>query len=199
MAFILGLTGGIGAGKSLASDFFKAQNLPVVDADAISRSLTAAGGVAVPEIRAAFGEDSVTADGAMDRAYVRERVFADDFALYALEAILAPHLRTSIEAALKKAADTSPLVIFDCPLLFDRPHWQTLCNKTLYIDADEAIRLERVLQRPGLTRETAQRIMEKQTDPTVAKAKADLVIENNGTVEAFERALQSVLDGLRAL
>ncbi len=196
MAFILGLTGGIGAGKSTASQFFQAVGLPIVDADAISRRLTAAGGDAMPAVRETFGDAFVTETGAMDRHAMREHVFAEPDALKTLETLLAPYLKAGIQEALNEAAQRSSLVIFDCPLLLETPSWAAWCDATLYISADKAIRTERVLARPGLTPDTVERIMAKQIAPQAALKKVDYVVVNNTTEDDLKAGLVRLLTHL---
>ncbi len=197
MSFVLGLTGGIGAGKSTAADFFRRRGLPVVDADAISRGLTAPGGEAVPEIRAAFGDAFITPEGALDRAAMRELVFSDPAARARLEAILHPMIGRAVERALREAGERSPVVVFDCPLLVESARWRALADALLVIDLCAEEQVRRVGLRSGLAPERVRSIIRAQASRKARLDAADLIVYNGGTPEALEENLGRLLSFLK--
>ena len=121
MGWILGLTGGAGSGKSTAAAILAAMGCPVVDADQISRALTASGGEAMPEIIRVFGSDMAASDGALDRPKMRELVFRDKDARKKLEAIVHAKLALRVDHLLYEVHQDAPVVIYDCPLLIESP------------------------------------------------------------------------------
>lgn len=156
MAWILGLTGGIGAGKSTAADWFRREGFPVVDADALSRSLTAPKGGAIEAIRSAFGSSFITPEGAMDRAKMRELVFEHPAERERLEAVLRPRIRSECLAALERAcraADAAgkAFAVFDCPLLCEWPEAAAAAERILVIDLAQDEQIRRVCLRSGLS------------------------------------------------
>lgn len=193
MALIIGLTGGIGAGKSTAAAFFRDQGIPVVDADAISRAITGPGARGSLAVAKLFGEDFLTPEGAMNRARMRDLVFSDASALKRLEGCLHPLISEDIEAAFRAHAD-APLVIYDCPMLW-RPNFQhRAINRVLVIDASDETRFERILHRPGMTPDTIRRMMAAQATRADILAFADDIIVN----EEDEAALRTKLADLQA-
>jgi dephospho-CoA kinase len=138
---VVGLTGGIGSGKSTVAARFAALGATVVDTDAIARSLTAAGGAAMPEIAAAFGAEYVAADGGLDRAAMRRRAFDDGAARTRLEAILHPAIRAAADAAI--AGARGPYVLLEVPLLFETRGYLERVWRTLVVDCPDEIRVAR--------------------------------------------------------
>jgi dephospho-CoA kinase len=172
----IGLTGGIGSGKSTVAARLVWLGATLVDTDAIARVLTAPGGVAIPALRAAFGDAAITPDGALDRAWMRERAFADVDVRHRLEAILHPLIGR--EAQAQAEAATSPIVVFDVPLLVESGTWRSRVDRVLVIDCPRDVQIERVLRRPGWTREAAERVIDQQATRETRLAAADDVIAN---------------------
>ena len=172
----IGLTGGIGSGKSTVAGFFTEAGAAVIDSDAISRRLTAIGGAALPQIVAEFGAALLGSDGALDRVQMRDLAFADASAKRRLEAILHPLIgaQTTAEAA---AAD-SDLIVFDVPLLVESGRWRSRVDRVLVVDCLEASQLARVALR-GWTFEAAQAVIAQQATRRHRRACADAVIYND--------------------
>lgn len=196
MAFILGITGGIGAGKSSVARLLAEFGHPLVDADAVSRSLTAAGGAAISSIREAFGPEFVTPEGAMDRTRMRSLVFSRPEERRKLEALLAPLLQSGIVNALLRAAELSDLVLFECPLLIERPQWRKSVDRILVVDLEEEAQIRRVQARSGLDRETVLGIIRAQASRTDRLAAADDVIYNGSTPEMLCKTVRDYHDRL---
>jgi dephospho-CoA kinase len=189
--FVVGLTGGIGSGKSAAADEFARLGASVVDTDVIARELTAPGGAALPHIKALFGEAFMRADGAMDRDAMRERVFADPAAKRALEALLHPIIRE--ESGRQIAAATGPYVVHVVPLLVESPDYRGRFNRVLVVDCPEDLQVARVRSRSGLADEQIRSIIAQQAPRAARLAAADDVVDNGGTLGALHRQVQ-VLD-----
>ena len=176
----IGLTGGIGSGKStVAAALVELGGALLVDTDAISRSLTAPGGGAMPAIEAQFGARFVASNGALDRAAMRELAFHDPKAKQALEAILHPMIgaETARQAAL---AAPGQHVVFDVPLLVESGRWRRLVDRVLVVDCDEATQIARVMARSGLSEAAVRAILAQQATRAQRRAAADAVIHNEG-------------------
>ncbi len=176
--YVVGLTGGIGSGKSTVADAFVAQGAALVDTDAIAHELTAPQGAAMPELLAAFGDDIVDAGGALDRAAMRRRVFADPAARGRLEAILHPRIRAL--SAERVQAASAPYAILAVPLLVESGQWQTRCDRVLVVDCPEAVQIERVGRRSGLSADEVRAIMAAQVSREQRLAVADDIVRNDG-------------------
>ncbi|UXY16589.1 dephospho-CoA kinase [Chitiniphilus purpureus] len=187
---VVGLTGGVGSGKSTAARLFAGHGAPIVDTDEIAHRLSLPPSPVLPEIRAAFGSAYLLADGSLDRARMRETIFNDRDAKAQLEALLHPHILQEAKQALAVQADTTPYALLVAPLLFEAPEFHALTKRSLLIDCDEALQLERVSRRPGLTTAAAQDIMRNQMPRRQRLALADDIIENNGSLEALARAVK---------
>jgi len=185
MSFVVGLTGGIGSGKSEAAAEFEHLGATVVDTDAIAHALTEAGGPALPEIQRTFGPEAIGASGAMDRKKMRERVFADPAAKKALEALLHPLIRE--ESQRRIAAAQGPYVVHVVPLLIESPDYRSRVDRVLVIDAPVDRQLERVRRRSGLSEAEVRAIIAAQTTRAERLAAADDVIENRGTIDALRK------------
>ena len=185
MPYSVGLTGGIGSGKSSASDRFGELGAGVVDTDEISRELTAPAGAAIEEIRKQFGPEFVTADGGLDRARMRRLVFADAAARRKLEAILHPLIRARTRAAI--AAATQPYVIVVVPLLLETGACAELVQRVLVVDCEEAEQVRRVMARSGLSAGEARRIMATQLPRAERLRRADDVLANDGDLPTLQR------------
>lgn len=183
MAFSVGLTGGIGCGKSTVADLFAGLGATIVDTDAIAHSLTAPHGAAMPAILAEFGPDFATPEGALDRARMRSLVFADAGARGRLEAILHPRIRDATAAAA--AIATGPYVIFAVPLLIESGSWSERVSRVLAVDCSEDTQVARVMQRSGLSAGQVRAIMATQVTRAQRLAAADDVIDNDDGLEAL--------------
>lgn len=178
----LGLTGGIGSGKSTVAGMLAALGAAVIDADAISRSVTAPGGRAIGPIAEQFGAAMIGADGAMDRQAMRERVFSDPAARQRLEAIIHPLVgsitREQTEAAMASGARC---LVFDVPLLVESgKRWRQQVDRVWVVDCEADTQRERVLARSGLAADEVDRIMAQQATRAQRLACADLVVFNQG-------------------
>ncbi len=187
---VIGLTGGIGSGKSTVADLFYRLGVTVVDTDRIAHELTGAEGAAMPEIIAAFGKDIALPQGALDRAAMRQRVFADASAKTRLEAILHPKIRQ--ESRQRCQAATSVYVLLAVPLLVETGVWRQEVRRVLVVDCDEATQIARVKARSALSAAEVLAIMATQATRSERLAVADDVILNNGTPEALEPQVQAL-------
>jgi len=181
--FSIGLTGGIGCGKSTVADLFAARGAAVVDTDQIAHALTAPGGAAMPALVEAFGPGYATADGALDRARMRALVFADPDARARLEAILHPRIREATASAALLAA--GPYVIFVVPLLIESGSWRERVARVLAIDCPEATQVARVMARNHLTEDQVRAIMAAQVTRARRLEAADDVILNDDGLDAL--------------
>jgi len=174
----IGLTGGIGSGKSTVARLLAAHGAVVVDTDLIARQLTLPGGAAIPAIAAAFGAGAIDASGALDRLRMREMVFADPVKKRELEAILHPliGLETERQAA---AADTAAIV-FDVPLLVESGRWRAIVDRVLVVDCRIETQVERVIRRAGWAEDAVRRVIDQQATRAQRLACADAVIVNDG-------------------
>ena len=187
--FAVALTGGIGSGKSAVAERFAELGVTVIDADAISHALTAPGGAALTPIERAFGREITRADGSLDRAALRERVFSDPAARRRLEGILHPMIRGRMQAEL--AADTGPYALLAIPLLVETGQTD-LADRVLVVDAPEALRIERVSRRSGLAPEDVRRIIASQASRGERLAVADDIIDNTGDIDALRPQVQAL-------
>ena len=175
----VGLTGGIGSGKSTVAAFLAQCGAAVVDADAISRAATATGGSAVAPIRAAFGADMIDATGALDRVKMRTKVFQDTEARKLLESIIHPLVGAAIEAATHEAqTGGARCVVLDIPLLVESAHWRKRLDKVLVVDCSTETQIRRVVQRDALQAREVQAVIDSQAPRLTRLAAADCVISN---------------------
>ncbi len=173
----IGLTGGIGSGKSTVAAMLVHHGATLVDTDAIARQLTQPGGAAMPAVAEAFGTSMIDADGGINRASMRALVFSDASAKHRLEAILHPMI--GAEAA-RQARHAPGVVVFDVPLLAESSHWRDRVERVLVVDCREATQLARVLQRLGWSRQAANAVIAQQASRASRRACADAVIYNDG-------------------
>jgi len=178
--FSVGLTGGIGSGKSLVADQFAQLGAAVIDTDLIAHQLTGAGGAAMPAIRESFGDSFLTSEGALDRAAMRTHVFSDPGARKQLEAILHPMIAT--QTCAQAEAATGDYLMFVVPLLTESGQWKHRVDRVLVVDCPESLQLSRVMQRNQLSADTVQAIMDTQATRAARLAIADDVIVNNGAL-----------------
>ena len=197
MAFVVGLTGGIGSGKSAVADAFAALGIDVTDTDRIAHAVTAPGEAGAERIVQTFGSGYLRADGTLDRARLRERVFADAEARRALEAILHPLIRAV--AAREVGRWKSPYGLLVVPLLFERGGHQGLVQRVLVVDAPEEVQIARVISRSGLDEAAVRAIMATQLPRAERLARADDVIDNSGPRDAIAPQVRALDRRYRAL
>jgi dephospho-CoA kinase len=187
--FVVGLTGGIGSGKSAAADEFARLGATVVDTDAIAHELTQVGGAALPEIARIFGKDFIR-DGKMDRQRMRERVFSDPVAKKMLEGLLHPLIRE--ESKRRIAAAAGPYVVHVVPLLIEAPDYRRRVDRVLVVDAPEEAQLARVGARSGLPEAEVRAIVRTQAAREARLAAADDVIDNGGPLDALRNQVAAL-------
>lgn len=188
--FTVGLTGGIGSGKSTVADGFAALGIGVVDADLIAHALTGPGGAAMPAVVAAFGTAIQSSDGALDRAAMRQRAFSDAAARRQLEAILHPQIRAECRRQLN--AVTSPYALLMVPLLVESGTWRTVCDRLLVVDCPSEIQIQRVMARNGLNRDEVGRIMAAQASRETRLAAATEIIDNSGSPDGLPERIAAL-------
>ncbi|WP_221800224.1 dephospho-CoA kinase [Oceanobacter mangrovi] len=189
MVWILGLTGGIGSGKTAASDYLQQQGIEVVDSDVIAREVVQAGQPALKQIQQQFGDEVLLANGELDRAWLRQRVFANPEERRLLEAITHPAIRQLTIERLNSAR--SPYVILASPLLFESGQYQ-LVNRSLVVDVPEEVQLLRASQRDGNSEEQIRRIMQSQLNRTDRLGKADDVVNNSRSLADLYQQLRQL-------
>lgn len=187
MTFWVGLSGGIGSGKSTAASCFAAVGVPVLNADDISRQLTAPQGLALPAIRKQCGKNLFLADGSLDRQQLRNWVFADSRNRILLENILHPLIWQALQQAKQQASSNQHYGIIEIPLLAEKPEFQQLVQRILIIEAPLDICIQRVQQRSGLDETAIHAIMAQQTGSNSRKAIADDIIINDGSWQELNR------------
>lgn len=177
-ALRIGLTGGIGSGKSTVALELAALGAAIIDTDAIARTLTQSGGAALAPIASQFGAEFIDSSGALDRARMRNLAFAEPSARQRLEAILHPLIRS--ETARQAAAARNPVIVFDVPLLVESGRWRQEVDKVLVVDCREASQAQRVMTRSGWAREAVEAVIAQQASRRARRACADAVIFNDG-------------------
>ncbi|HEU5294158.1 MAG TPA: dephospho-CoA kinase [Burkholderiaceae bacterium] len=197
----IGLTGGIGSGKSTVAALWVAQGATLVDTDAIARTVTEPGGSAMPAVRVEFGDQIVDQRGALDRERMRALAFGDPTVKRRLEDILHPLIGSEAMAQASRAGDG--LVLFDVPLMAESSHWRARCDRILVIDCSEQTQVERVMRRAGWPEEQVRRVIAQQAPRSVRRAIADAVIYNDGlTMNALTAAVHTLwalwVDGVSA-
>ena len=176
----IGLTGGIGSGKSTVAQTLVELGAALVDTDAIARRLTAPRGVALPAIAQAFGPELVSDQGGLDRDRMRALAFSDPSARRRLEAILHPLIGDTARAEATGAAQAgAAAVVFDVPLLAESAHWRGRVNRVLVVDCEEATQISRVMARNGWAEETVLRVIAQQASRPLRRSIADAVIFND--------------------
>jgi dephospho-CoA kinase len=190
MRLVVGLTGGIGSGKSAAAEEFGRLGATVVDTDAIAHELTQAGGGAMPEVRRLFGDDFVDGHGAMDRARMRALAFRDPAARRRLEALLHPLIRAESERRIATAGGA--YVIHVVPLLVESRDYRRRVSRVLVVDCPEDLQMARVRQRSSLADDEIQRIIRSQASREERLAAADDVIDNSGTLDALHKQVRAL-------
>lgn len=192
----LGLTGGIGSGKSTVAAILQRLGATLVDADAISRASTAAGGAAIAPIRAAFGESVIAPDGALDRDRMRALVFSDPGARQRLEAIVHPIVRAEIDHRCTHAS--TDCVVLDLPLLVESPAWRERTDTVWVVDCLPETQVQRVMQRNGWPREQVLAVLAAQASREQRLAVADTVIDNDhATLEQLDTRVRGAYAQMR--
>ncbi len=186
----VGLTGGIGSGKSSAARCFGDLGVPVLDADATARQLTGPDQPAVKTISARLGVDVSQPDGAMDRAQVRDLVFADPAKREILEQVLHPLIQSTMAAQI--SAMTSPYCVLEIPLLIEGGGEHPLVDRIAVVDAPRAVRVQRVIARSGLSEQEIVAIMQTQATDAQRQQAADDIIDNSGTVEQLRSRVEAL-------
>ncbi|SAL63551.1 dephospho-CoA kinase [Caballeronia cordobensis] len=190
--FSIGLTGGIGSGKSTVADLFATRGVTLVDTDLIAHRITATGGVAMPLIASEFGDDFIAADGSLDRAKMRALVFADDTAKARLEAIVHPLIRAETER--QRNAAPGPYHIVVVPLLVESGEWAARVSRVLVVDCPVETQITRVMRRNAFTREQVLAIVAKQATREARLAAADDIVVNDesATLDALAQQVDTL-------
>jgi dephospho-CoA kinase len=183
MAFTVGLTGGIGSGKSTVAGLFASQSAGLVDTDEISRRLTAPAGLAVAEIARKFGPQFVAENGSLDRVRMRNLVFADPLARRDLEAILHPLIREESTRQIRESA--APYVVVVVPLLIETGAYRGMIDRILVVDCEPETQIRRVMARSGLSRKDVLSIMASQVSRQQRLREADDIIHNDDDIETL--------------
>lgn len=186
----IGLTGGIGSGKSTVAGLLAQLGAPTIDADAIARACTLPGGAAVGPIAEAFGPSAIGPDGALDRDRMRIRVFQDPDARRRLEAIIHPLVQSEVEAQCRVA--TTDCVVLDIPLLVESSHWRDRVHTVWVVDCNPETQRERVMRRNGWSATQVEAVIQTQATRAQRLAVADVVIDNDrATHEQLETRVQA--------
>ncbi|MFK4445302.1 dephospho-CoA kinase [Caballeronia udeis] len=190
--FSIGLTGGIGSGKTTVADMFAARGVPVIDTDLIAHQITAPGGVAMPLIESTFGPEYVAADGSLDRAKMRTRVFSDNTAKAQLESITHPLIRA--ESERQRNAAQGPYHIVVVPLLIEAGERASKVERILVVDCPVDTQIERVIRRNAFTRDQVLAIIAHQATREARLAAADDVVVNDSaaTLETLQREVEAL-------
>lgn len=190
--YIVGLTGGIGSGKSAAADCFAQHGIVIVDADAVAHELTSPGGEAMAAIAEAFGKTVITAEGALDRSAMRALAFAEPAVRIQLEQILHPRIRRICDA--RCTAATSPYALLVVPLLVESGLHKQRCQRLAVVDCPEEVQIARVMARNKMSRGEVERIMAAQATRKQRLAAADDVIDNSGAHHALAPQIAALHD-----
>jgi dephospho-CoA kinase len=190
---LIGLTGGIGSGKTAVSDLLAKLGAGIVDTDLIAHQITAPHGVATALIEKQFGPDFISADGSLNRDRMRALVFAKPEARKSLEAITHPLIRQeTIRQALRLSKEGVPYLVFVVPLLIESGSWMELIDRLVLVDCAEETQIQRVMQRSNLPREEVERILAAQASREERLKYADIVIENQGGLKDLEVEVQNL-------
>ncbi len=189
---IVGLTGGIGSGKSAATEVFESLGVDIVDTDKIAHQLTAPGGKANPLIGAAFGPEMLGNAGEMDRQKMRAMAFDNPAARQRLEEILHPLILAQAQSDLAKIAISKAYAILAVPLLYERLTFRSLVWRTISIDCTEETQIQRVIKRPGLSIDTAKKIIAAQAPRSIRLQLADDVIHNGASLSSLRSQIETL-------
>jgi dephospho-CoA kinase len=197
-ALLVGLTGGIGSGKTTVADLFGELGVPLIDTDLIAHALTGPGGAAMPAIREVFGAGVVATDGRLDRAAMRELAFRDPESRRRLEAILHPMIREETWRQIAEAS-SRPYAIVVVPLLVESGSWKGWLERVLVVDCPVEVQVERVMRRSGLPREQVEAIIAVQIPRDRRLAAADEVIDNSGDPSRLAERVRTIHEGFLKL
>ena len=181
MTFIVGLTGGIGCGKSSVSQFFAELGIDIIDTDVIARKLTQPDGQAIGLIRDSFGDAFLIANGSLDRERMRNQVFSDSHARRKLEKILHPLILKEVIEQIKQAR--SPYIVLAVPLLFETDDYDDIIHRSLVVDCEESIQISRTMARSQLSEQQVKAIMAQQISRQTRLQKTDDIITNNRDID----------------
>lgn len=187
---VVGLTGGIGSGKSEAAALFAVRGVPVIDTDAIAHALVAPGQPALQSIAKAFGAEALQPDGGLDRAWMRQRIFADPVARQTLENILHPLIREEVRQSLERNADAAYQIVM-VPLLFETGAYAQIIDRSLLVDCNETLQISRAMARSRLNESAVRAIMAAQWSRAQRLAAADDVIRNEGSLQELAEQVQA--------
>jgi dephospho-CoA kinase len=193
---IVGLTGGIGSGKSAVSDYLAKLGYPIVDTDVLAREVVEPGSEGLVAIAEHFGKSVINQDGQLDRAALRERVFKDSTEKAWLEALLHPMIRTLMLAELRKLEPNAPFVVLSSPLLLETDQ-HTLVDTIVVVDLPESLQIERASQRDKNSVDQIKRIMANQVSRQKRLASANTVLDNSGTLESLYQQIDQFCDTIR--
>lgn len=196
-SFCVGLTGGIGSGKSTVANLFAELGASLVDTDLIAHQLTKAGGKAMPALGKAFGTQIISPDGALDRSCMRQLAFTNPEHRLRLEAILHPMIRE--EAELQLAAVGGPYAILVVPLLTENPAYQERCNRILVVECREDLQVQRVMARNGMSETEIRRIMSTQAGSAARRQIASEWIDNSGDIGILRLQVKALHDAYLVL
>jgi dephospho-CoA kinase len=188
---VLGLTGGIGSGKSMVASMFAQLGADVIDADQLARDVVEPGQPALDEIATAFGRDILLPDGHLDRGKLGRIIFADSVARGTLNAITHPRIRERMDAAIAERASRPGVLIADIPLLYENERTGTV-EAVIVVWVDHETQLRRLLERDGLTEEAARQRIAAQMPLDEKRARADAVIDNSGSRESTQRQVEAI-------
>jgi len=186
--YVIGLTGGIGSGKSMVSQAFAKHGIKIIDTDLISRNLTSSGGKAIDQIRQLFGNNFILPDGSLDRNLIRTSIFRDSEALNRLESILHPLIRTQVSYEI--AHSKGPYIILVVPLLLEKSGYTDIVDRVLVVDCDESLQVQRVINRNALDESLIKNIMRNQLSRSIRLSKADDVIDNSSNLDTLENEVK---------
>lgn len=190
MAIVVGVTGGIGSGKTAVANAFADLGVEVIDTDELARRLTAPGEPVLREIASCFGDEMLTTEGALDRARLRQKVFADPRERQRLEALLHPLIRREVDRLLERAR--GPYAVLVVPLLIETGAYADVVDRVLVVDCPVEMQIERVMRRSGLSREEVEAIVRTQASRTERLSKADDVLVNDADLCALRDKVQQL-------
>ncbi len=191
---IIGLTGGIGSGKSEVSNILKEQfKIPIVDADAISEDIVKPGRKGLQAVFQSFGKEVITPDGELDREILRQKISRNDDDMRLLNSILHPLIESEVKEQIEHYTRLGEkYIVYDCPLLFEA-HQEKFVDLTIVVVCDDDERINRVMKRDSCTKEDARKMIAIQMPQNQMVSKADVVIDNNGTLEDLNQAVAFVM------
>ena len=195
---IIGLTGGIGTGKSTVSDYLKKNGCMIIDADEISRKMTAKGAPALAVIKKTFGDRYVSADGELDRKALGDLVFGDSEKLGILQNIITEKVIDETKCRLKNLSDTKydGIIVLDAPLLYEC-NMDDIADENWLVKSDNEVRIERVAARDNLTRDQIMARIDNQMSQREKEKRSDYIIDNSGTLDELYKQIDSLLERIR--